>query len=139
MEVASTGGESQTLSSQSQSSQSSIPEEEISIWLDEMEEQNSKRQKLNESTTSISEGRYSPLMSTLNTAWEDVSDTQQRYYIRKAKESIATSLSVITPGQEEVFWKALQTEALFEEEGENQGKRKRFDPNSSLVGVLVKT
>ena len=138
IDVDSTGGESQTISSQSQSSQSSIPEEEISIWLDEMEEQNSKRQKLNESTSSISGGRYSPLMSTLNTAWEDVSDTQQRYYIRKAKESIATSLSVIAPGQEDEVWKVLRAEALLEAEEENKGKRKRFDSSSSLVNDLVK-
>ena len=109
-DVAITCEELETVSSQSYSSQSSIPEEEISIWIDEMEEQNSKRQKLNEAVHSISGGRYSPVMSTLNTTWDDVSDTQQRYYIRKAKETIATSLSVITPGQEELVWKALQTE-----------------------------
>ena len=98
-EVASIGGESQTVSSQSHSSQASIPEEEISMWIDEMEEQNSKRQKLNEAIDNISDGRYSLVMSTLNTIC-GVSDTQQRYYIRKAKETIATSLSIITPGQE---------------------------------------
>ena len=58
--------------------------------------------------------------------------------IRKAKESVATSLSVIAPGQEDVVWKVLRGEALFEAEAENQGKRKRFDPNSSLVNDLVK-
>jgi len=110
-EVSSTGERSETVSLQSQVS---IPEEEISIWVDEMEEQNSKRQKSNEALHSISGGRYSPVMSTLNTAWDDVSDTQQRYYIRKAKETIATSLSVITPGQEDVVWKALQTEVLLD-------------------------
>ncbi|KAK3709923.1 hypothetical protein QZH41_020033, partial [Actinostola sp. cb2023] len=130
--------DSQTVSSQSQSSQSSIPEEEISIWLDEMEDQNCKRQKLNEAVSNISSGRYSPVMSTLNTAWDDVSDTQQRYYIRKAKETIASSLSVITPGQEELIWKALQTESLFDADKDNQGKRKRFDPSSSLVDDLIK-
>ena len=67
-----------------------------------MEEQNSKRQKLNETVHCISDGRHSPLMSTLNTTWVDVSDTQQQYYIRKAKETLATALSVITPGQEEL-------------------------------------
>lgn len=80
-EVSSTGEGSETVSLQSHSSQASIPEE-ISIWVDEMEEQNSKRQKLNEAVHSISGGRYSPVMSTLNTTWDDVSDTQQRYYIR---------------------------------------------------------
>ena len=97
-EVSSTGEGSETVSLQSHSSQASIPEEEISIWVDEMEEQNSKRQKLNEAVYSISGGRYSPVMSTLNTTWDDISDIQQRYYIRKAKETIATSSSVITPG-----------------------------------------
>ena len=83
-EVPSTGEGSETVSFQSHSSQASIPEEEISIWVDEMEEQNSKRQKLNEAVHSISGGRYSPVLSTLNTTWDDVSDTQQRYYLRKA-------------------------------------------------------
>ena len=41
-EVSSTGERSETVSLQSQAS---IPEEEISIWVDEMEEQNSKWQK----------------------------------------------------------------------------------------------
>ena len=37
-------GETDTMSSQS--SQSTLPEKEISIWLDEKEEQHAKRQKL---------------------------------------------------------------------------------------------
>jgi len=88
-EVSSTGEGSETVSLQSHLSQGSISEEEISIWVDETEEQNSKQQKLNEAVHSISGGRYSPVMSTLNMTWDDVSDTQQRYYIRKAKETIA--------------------------------------------------
>ena len=56
-EVSSTGEGSETVSLQSHSSQASIPEEEISIWVDEMEEQNSKRQKLNKAVHSISGGR----------------------------------------------------------------------------------
>lgn len=103
-----------------------------------MEEQNSKRLKLNDAVSNISGGRYSPVMSTLNTAWEDVSDTQQQYYIRKAKESIATSLSVIAPGQEEMVWKTLQTGTLLETNSDNRGKRKHFDPRSDLVDGLVK-
>ena len=128
-EVGSTYEKSETVSLQSHSSQTSIPEEEVSIWVDEMEDQNIKRQKLNEAVHSISGGRYSPVMSTLNTTWDDVCDTQQRYYIRKAKETIATSLSVITPGQED---------ALLDANKDNQGKRKRFDPSSGLVDVLIK-
>ena len=41
-EVSSTGEGSETVSLQSHSSQASIPEEEISIWVDEMEEQTGK-------------------------------------------------------------------------------------------------
>ena len=131
-EVSSTGERSETVSLQSHSSEALIPEEEISIWVNEMEEQNSKRQKLNKALHSISGGQYSPVMSTLNTTWDDVSDTQQRYYIHKAKQTIATSLSVITPSQEElhVVWKVLQTEVLFDPKRDNQGKCKQLDPNS---------
>ena len=65
------------MSLQSHSSQALKPEEEIRIWVDQMKEQNSKRQKFNEAVHSISGGCYSPVMSTLNMTWDDVSDTQQ--------------------------------------------------------------
>ena len=81
-EVSTTCEGSETVPLQSHASQASIPEEEISAWVDEMEEQNSKRQELNEAVHNISGGRYSPVMSTLSTTWDDVSDTQERYYIR---------------------------------------------------------
>ena len=124
-----------TQSSQSsQSAHSSIPEEEVSIWIDEIEEQNRKRQKLNEAVDDISVGRYSPVRSTLNNDWNDISDTQQRYYVRKVKETFTASLSVIAPGQEEPVWKALQTEPLLE----NTSKRKRFDSSTGIVEVLIK-
>ena len=51
-EVASTGEGSDTVSLQSHLSLATISEEEISIWVDEMEEQSSKRQKLKLSTAS---------------------------------------------------------------------------------------
>ena len=63
----STGEGSETVSLQTHSSQASISEEEISIWVDEMEEQNGKRQKLNETVHYISDGRYSPLIGSLST------------------------------------------------------------------------
>ncbi|XP_068676859.1 uncharacterized protein [Montipora foliosa] len=135
--VTSTGEESEIVSLQSHSSQASIPEEEISIWVDEMVEQNSKRRKLDEAVYVISGGRYGPVMSTLNTTWDDVSNTQQRYYICKAIQAVATALSVITPGQEELIWEALQLEAHLDTKG-NQGKRERFDPRAGLVDILVK-
>ena len=45
----------------SQSSQSTEPEKEISIWLDENEQQHSKRQQLNDSVSNLTNGRVSPI------------------------------------------------------------------------------
>lgn len=103
-----------------------------------MEEQNFKRQKLNEAVHSVSGGRYSPIMSTLDTTWDDVSNTQQCYYIHKAKEAVVNVLSVITPSQEESVWHALQSEVHWDTNRGNQRKCKWFDPDSGLVGILVK-
>lgn len=46
-----------------------MPEQEISIWQDEKEDQNAKRMALNKTITALSDGRISPLQSTLNTEW----------------------------------------------------------------------
>ena len=68
-------GETDTMSFQS--SQSTLPEKEISIWLDEKEEQHAKRQTLNDTVSTLIDGRGSPLLSTLNTEWNDISSTQR--------------------------------------------------------------
>lgn len=47
------------LSSGSQSS--SLPEQEISIWQDEKEEQHNKRKILNDAMNTMTDGRVSPL------------------------------------------------------------------------------
>lgn len=118
----------------SQSSQFSVPEEEISIWLDEKEIQQQKREILNSSINSITDGRYSPVKSTLNAEWDDISQTQQRYYKRKAKEAISAALSVISPGQEEEIWSSLREETL----GDTATvTRKHFDPKSSPIDTLI--
>lgn len=67
-------------------SQNSEPEEEVSIWCDEKELQNEGRQKLNDALGNLTGGRFSPILSTLNASWEDISITQQKYYARKARE-----------------------------------------------------
>ena len=69
-------GETDTMSSQS--SPSTLPEKEISIWLDEKEEQHAKRQTFNDTVSTLTDvRRVSPLLSTLNTEWDDISSTQQ--------------------------------------------------------------
>ena len=67
----------------------------ISIWLDEKEEQQAKRQTLNDTVSTLTDGRVSPLLSTLNTEWDDISSTQQKYYTREAREIFAATLSVV--------------------------------------------
>ena len=67
-------GDTDTMSSQS--SQSTLPEKEISIWLDEKEEQHAKRQTLNDTVSTLTDGRVRPFLSTLNTEWDDISSTQ---------------------------------------------------------------
>ena len=101
----------------SQSSQRSVPENEISIWTDEMEQQQEKRQTLNAAISSLTSGHTSPILSTLNTSWDDISSTQQRYYQRKAKETILAALSVISPGQEEDLWDALRQDTSLSTSG----------------------
>lgn len=125
------------VSSQSSQSTGSLQEQEISIWLDEKEEQNNKRNTLNIAFSSLSDGRVSPLQSTLNTEWEDISVTQQKYYLRKAKELFQSTLSVITPGQEEQIWKALRQDPNLVE-NEDTSKIKHFDIESELMDTLIK-
>ena len=77
-------GETDTMSSQS--SQSTLPEKEISIWLDEKEEQLAKRQTLDDTVSTLTDGRVSPLLSTLNTEWDDISSTQQKFTQEKQEK-----------------------------------------------------
>ena len=114
-----------------------MPEREISIWLDEKEEQNAKRQALNDSLNNLTDGRVSPLQSTLNTEWDDISVTQQKYYARKARETIAATLSAISPGQEEELWQSIRIEPLLQSEDKGS-RRKYFDINSELIDSLIK-
>ena len=131
--------EQEMVSSSSQSSQQSIPEEEISIWSDEVEEQQQRRQLLNNTISSLSGGRISPILSTLNTSWDDISTTQQKYYLQKAKESICTVLSVLSPGQEEELWTTLRQERLVNKDSAGATRRRSFDPKSGLIDVLIKS
>ena len=63
----------------SQASQISVPEEEVSIWCDEKEIQNERRQALNDAPGNLTSGRFSPILSVLNASCDDISSTQQNY------------------------------------------------------------
>ena len=126
------------LTTSSQSSQSSsVPEQEVSVWVDEIELQQQKRTTLNEAIHKLSDGRISPVLSTLNASWDDISVTQQKYYSRKAKEIVTSAFSVISPGQEEHLWESIKQGGL---PGLEAGGsiRPNFDGNENLVDALVK-
>lgn len=110
-EQVSSGYTDETSTVSSQASCHSIPENEISIWSDEVQVQQEKRKVLNDTVQTLTDGQTSPILSTLNTTWDDISSTQQKYYQRKAKETIMAVLSVISPGQEEKLWRAVRKEA----------------------------
>ena len=94
-----------------QASQISDHEQEVSIWCNEKEIQNEKRQALNDALGNLTSGRFSPILSNLNASWDDISSTQQKYYTRKAREAVAAMLSVISPGQEKYLWKCIQNDS----------------------------
>ena len=58
-----------------------------------------KRDILNAAVSILTGGRTSPITSTLNTSWGDITSTQQKYYQRKAKETVGAALAVIVLGQ----------------------------------------
>ncbi|KXJ22171.1 hypothetical protein AC249_AIPGENE4203 [Exaiptasia diaphana] len=130
-------GSGEGVSSQSSQSTRSLQEQEISIWLDEKEVQNEKRSTLNTAFSDLSGGRVSPLQSTLNTEWDDISVTQQKYYLRKAKELFQSTLSIISPGQEQQIWRSLRQDPYLVE-NDDSSKVKHFDTESELMDTLIK-
>ena len=128
----------ETMSLSSHASQSTEPEEEVSIWCDERELQNDRRQTFNDVLKNVAGGRFSPILSTLNASWDDISSTQQKYYMRKAREAVTASLSVICPGQENKLWRSIRNESLIESEDGDLSKRRHFDTSTGLIDVLTK-
>ena len=120
----------ETMSLSSHASQSTEPEEEVSIWCDERELQNERRQTFNDVLKNVAGGRFSPL-STLNASWDDISSTQQKYYMCKAREAVTASLSVICPGQENKLWRSIRNESLIESEDGNG------DTSTQVLGLSM--
>ena len=119
----------ETMTLSSLDSQGTEREQEVSIWCDEKELQNERRQTLNDARNNLTGGRFSPICSTLNAAWDDISSTQQKYYSRKAREAVTASLSVISPGQEKELWKSIRNESIIESECGGSSKQKHFGTN----------
>ena len=131
-------GESDTITLSSQASEGTEPEGEVNILCDEKKLQNERQRTLSDAIGNLSGGRFSPLLSTLNATWDDISPTQQKYYVRKGREAVTTSLSVISPGQEKEIWSSIQNEPIIEGEERDTAKRKHFDTSTGLIDVLIK-
>ena len=87
----------------------------------------------------LTSGHFSPILSTLNASWDNISPTQQKDCIRKGRGAVAVALSVISPGQEKDLWKCTQNDLDIIERNENSSsKRKHFDANTGLIDVLIK-
>jgi len=113
-------------------------EGETNLWIEEKELQHKKREMLNNAIAKLTEGRYNPFVSTLNTSWDDVLVTQQKYYQRKMKEVIQEALAIVVPGQEEHMWNCLPGERESADASEEPPeKRKRID--TGLVQTLIST
>ena len=72
---------------------------EISLWVDSEQHQQEKRTVLNKALAHISNGRVSPIASTLNSNWESISSTQKAYYLRKVGQVLTEVLATIAPKQ----------------------------------------
>ena len=129
----------ETMTLSPQASWITDPEQEVSIWCDEKEIQNERRQTLNDALGNLTGGRFSPILSTLNASWDDISSTQQKYYIRKARETVAATLSVISPGQEKDLWNSIRSDSVIEDDDGGSSKRKHFDTTTGLIDVLIKS
>ena len=106
------------------------------MWIDEKEQQHKRRGVINHAVSQLTEGCYSPIASTLNISWEDVSATQQQYYQRKVKEVLQVVLSVVVPGQEAKMWSCLwEDQQVRDVRNEPPAKRKRVD--TGLVETLI--
>ena len=83
-------------------------DEEISFWVDKEQHQQEKCTVLNEALAHISDGRVSPIASTLNSNWECISSTQKASYLQKVGQVLTEVLTTIAPSQEEKVLEALR-------------------------------
>ena len=56
---------------------------------------------MNEAEAHISDGRVSPIASTLNSNWESISSTPKVYYLRKVGQLLTEVSTTIAPDQDE--------------------------------------
>ena len=82
-------------------------DQEVSFWIDEEQRQEEKRTVLNEAISHITDGRVSPIASSLSSNWKSTSSSQKSYYVRKVRQVFSAILSTIAPDQEDQVFEAL--------------------------------
>ena len=82
---------------------------DASLWQDDANDENADREALNTFLEKVSDGRRSPVRSVARTSWGELSQKQQTYYTRKAREIIGECMSVLAPGQENMLWDAVMS------------------------------
>ena len=82
-------------------------DQEVSFWIDEEQSHQESRIVLNEAISRITEGRVSPIASSLCSNWESTSSSQKCYYLRKVRQVFSAVLSTIAPDQEDEVFEAL--------------------------------
>ena len=97
-----------------------------------MHEQQLKRKTLNEAISNLSGGRVSPVLSTLNTSWDNISSTQQH---AKGQGSHCHCPYSYKP------WTGTGTLTCCSQTTfvtPHSAKRKSFDPKCGMIDVLIK-
>ena len=117
-------------------------DEDVSFWVDEEQHQHEKRAVLNEAVEHISDGRVSPIASTLNSNWESVSSTQKAYYLRKLRQVVTAVLTTIAPDQEEKLFDALiekrSSGTIFDKTGGEDSKNDvKKEMNGDELSILL--
>ena len=79
----------------------------VSFWIDEEQSHQESRIVLNEAISHITEGRVSPIASSLCSNWDSTSSSQKCYYLRKVCQVFSAVLSTIAPDQEDEVFEAL--------------------------------
>ncbi|KAL9966751.1 hypothetical protein ACROYT_G024870 [Oculina patagonica] len=111
-------------------------DEDVSFWIDEEQRQHERRAVLNEAVGNISDGRVSPIASTLNSNWESISSTQKAYYLRKVRQVLSAVLTTIAPDQEEKVFDALKYSSDRDENGKYDDRKEVSKVELSiLLGV----
>ena len=116
-------------------------DEEISFWVDKGQHQQEKRAVLNEALAHISDGRVSPIASTLNSNWESISSTQKAYYLRKVGQVLTEVLTTIAPDQEEKVLEALRRSldtALVKKGNESRACAVKEEVTTNQLSILLR-